>query len=313
MTEQPLLSIVTPTRGNFSDYWLEQLLNVRGKVEFVLVYFPGVPRKPIDDPRVKSITGPYKGEMMQRFVAFLNATGRYVLALDDDDYLHPEVLQLVTEYFQKFPESLVLRLRSRKIDQNKTEKIKEPWQPIPTLNQLKVARRTERGEEFTVLQEIPIAPLENAFDRRYFFWPFVERKDMHGPHIENFNNKVWDNEKVKQILPEISHATQISGILTWIPTSAFDRLMGLFVQAQFYQKDAIVGHWLPKPEQVRFIDKDPALKPPRFHVFSDVLLVKCFPQYGYFWNLFFNKLYGVPKAAAKAMKWKVLKARDRST
>ncbi|MBD0335899.1 MAG: glycosyltransferase family 2 protein, partial [Cyanobacteria bacterium Co-bin13] len=69
---QPVLSIVTPTRGNFSDYWLDQLLAVRGDVQFVLVYPPGVPRRAIADPRVKSLTSPYKGEMMQRFVALLN-------------------------------------------------------------------------------------------------------------------------------------------------------------------------------------------------------------------------------------------------
>lgn len=305
MTEHPFLSIVTPTRGNFSDDWLEQLLNIQGNVEFVLVYFPGVPRKPISDPRVKSLTGPYKGEMMQRFVAFLNATGRYVLALDDDDYVHPDILDLAIAYFQKFPDSLVLRLRSRRIDRENTEAIQKPWQPTPDLATLKVARRTEKGEAYLVLQEIPIAPLEKTFDFRYLFWPFLERKDMHGAHIENFNNKVWNNQKVAQILPEISKATQIFGILTWIPTSAFDRLMGLFLQARFYQQDAIIGHWLPRPEQIRFIDKDPALKPPRFHVFSDVLLVKCFPQYGYFWNLFFSKLYGVPRALGKMMKWKL--------
>ena len=36
-----LLSIVTPTRGNFSFYWFEQLISIQGNVEFILVYPPG--------------------------------------------------------------------------------------------------------------------------------------------------------------------------------------------------------------------------------------------------------------------------------
>lgn len=36
--ETPVLSIVTPTRGNFTDYWLAQLLAVKGQVQLVLVY-----------------------------------------------------------------------------------------------------------------------------------------------------------------------------------------------------------------------------------------------------------------------------------
>ncbi|MBD0269571.1 MAG: glycosyltransferase family 2 protein, partial [Cyanobacteria bacterium Co-bin8] len=70
---QPLLSIVTPTLGNFSDYWLEQLMAVKGNVQFVLVYPPGMARRAIADPRVKSLTSPYPGEFIQRFLALLNA------------------------------------------------------------------------------------------------------------------------------------------------------------------------------------------------------------------------------------------------
>jgi hypothetical protein len=64
---------------------------------------------------------------------------------------------------------------------------------------------------------------------------------------------------------------------------------------------------MPNPEQIRYIDKPPTLKPPRFHVISDVLLVKYFPQYGYFWNLFFSKLYGVPRTVGKTIKWNLKK------
>lgn len=308
MNEQPLLSIVTPTLGKFSDYWLEQLLKVKGNVEFVFVYPPGFSQKNVSDPRVKIVTGPYKGEMMQRFVAFLNTTGKYVLALDDDDYVHPNILQAVEEYFEQFPESFVLRLRTIKIDYKEEESIKAEWSEIPHIKDLKIFPKKPKKEELSIsLYELPIVPLDKAFDKRYLVWPFVERRDMRGPHIENFNTKVWRNDLVKEILPDISQSTKLIGCLTWIPASAFDRLMGLFLQAKFYKKGAIVGHWMPHPEQVRYIDKDPVLKPPRFHVASDVLLVRAFPQYGYLWNLFFSKLYGVPRAFGKAMKWKFSK------
>ncbi|WP_204102360.1 MULTISPECIES: glycosyltransferase family A protein [Spirulina sp. CCY15215] len=324
MPEKSFLSIVTPTRGNFSDYWLEQLLNVRGDLEFVLVYYPGVPIKAIADTRVKTIVSPYKGEMMQRFLGFLNATGEYVLALDDDDFVHPNILELAKGYFQKFPESWVLRLKSNKIDQNEPEKVKAEWPPIPDLNSLKVLDRSTPETRSITLQTITIAPLENALDWRLLI-PFIglfivfldrrdaegnpitKRRDARGPHIENFNNKIWNNSMLQQILPEISRSTKILGSLTWVPSSAFDRLVGLFFQAYFYQKESAIGHWMPDPEQIRFVDKDPKLKPPRFHVASDFLLIKYFPQYGYFWNLFLFSFYGSFRALGKLMKWKLTK------
>lgn len=313
MKQKPILSIVTPTTGKYSDYWLEQLLKVKGNVEFVLVYYPNIPIRPVDDPRVKILTSPYKGEMMQRFVGLLNASGEYVLALDDDDFVHPDVEELTKNYFHKFPESWVLRLKKENIDFKDAERIKKEWDAIPDVNQLEVCQKTPENPypyqqgNYTGLLEIPVAPLDKNLDIQYILWPLGERKDNFGYHFENFNNIVWKNELVQKALPDLSQATKVLGAITWIPSTGFDRLLGLFVQAKFFEKDAIIGHWMPKPEQIRYIDKPAALKPPRFHVVSDVLLVKYFPQYGYLWNLFFSKLYGVPRALGKAVKWKLSK------
>ncbi len=311
MNYQPLLSIVTPTLGNFSDYWLEQLFKITGDVQFILVYPLQSKIKNINDPRLKTVISPYKGEMIQRYIGLLNAEGKYVLALDDDDFVHPDVCQLTHDYFQRFPESWVLRLNKLVIDNKDEAKIKSDWSSIPDLNQLEVCRQTpenpypyQRGN-YKGLLEVPIAPLDKQFNSRYLFFPFTERTDNEGYHFENFNNIVWKNELVQKALPSLAQATKILGALTWIPSSGFDRLCGLFVQAKFFEKESIIGHWLPKPEQIRYIDKDPVLKPPRFHVISDVLLVKTFPKYGYFWNLFFSKLYGVPRTVGKFMKWKL--------
>ncbi|MFB2919455.1 MULTISPECIES: glycosyltransferase family A protein [Aerosakkonema] len=311
MKQKSILSIVTPTTGKYSDYWLEQLLKVKGNVEFVLVYYPNIPIRPVDDPRVKILTSPYKGEMMQRFVGLLNATGEYVLALDDDDFVHPDVEELTKNYFHQFPESWVLRLKKENIDFKDEERIKKEWDAIPDVTQLEVCQKTPENPypyqqgNYRGLLEIPVAPLDKNLDIQYILWPFGERKDNFGYHFENFNNIVWKNELVQKALPDLSQATKVLGAITWIPSTGFDRLLGLFVQAKFFEKDAIIGHWMPKPEQIRYIDKPAALKPPRFHVISDVLLVKYFPQYGYLWNLFFSKLYGVPRALGKAAKWKL--------
>ena len=109
MQEETLLSIVTPTLGRFSEYWLDSLLKTTGSVQFILVYPPDVEIRRINDQRVMTITSPYKGEMMQRFVGLLNARSEYVLALDDDDFVHPQVCELVDKYFQRFPTSTLRR------------------------------------------------------------------------------------------------------------------------------------------------------------------------------------------------------------
>lgn len=317
MNNKPVLSIITPTLGKFSNYWLENLLKVEGSVQFILVYPPKAKPKGIDDPRVTEIISPYKGEMPQRFVGLLNAQGDYILALDDDDYVHPQVCELLAKYFQRFPESWMLRLQKLNIDMNDEKRIQQPWEPIPDVEQLEICKKTPENPypyqkgNYKGLLEVPIAPLDKNFDWRYLFWPFLTRKDNEGYHVENFNNVVWRNELIQQALPKLSQATKIMGAVTWIPSSGFDRLSGLFVQANFFKKDAIIGHWMPKPEQIRYIDKDPALKPPRFHVISDALLIKHFPQYGYLWNLVFSKFYAVPRTAGKLIRLKLVKNKQK--
>ncbi len=311
MNPSPVLSIVTPTLGDFSDEWLHQLLEVRGEVEFVLVYHPYTSVREITDARVRSLVSPYKGEMMQRHVGLLNAQGTYLIALDDDDYIHPDVVNLVKQYFQRFPDSWILRLQKLNIDEGEREKIERPWDDIPDLNQLEVLKRTpenpypyKRGE-FQGLLENPIVPLETKFDILHALF-LKQRTDNKGYHFENFNNIVWKTEIVQKALAPLSHTTKLWGCLSWIPNWGADRLAGLFVQASFYQKDIIIGHWMPKPEQVRYIKKDPALTPPRFIVFTDFLLLKGFPQYGYIWNLLISQLYLMPRTFAKFLKWRLM-------
>jgi len=305
----PVLSIVTPTRGNFSQDWLDKLLQVEGDVQFILVYPAGVAIRPIADRRVMSLVSPYKGEMMQRLIGLLNATGQYLIALDDDDLIHPQVLQLTQAYFERFPESWILRLSKHVIDFRQVEQINRSWDEIPDVHALEVCRKTPENPypyqngRFTGLLEVPIVPLTQPVT---MLLPFSLRLDNHGYHFENFNNIVWRNALVQVALADLTQTTRLWGAITWIPMSGFDRLLGLYVQAQ-HATDAAstaqhIGHWIPGAEQIRFIDKPAVMKPPRFHVISDLVLVKRFPQYGYFWNLFFEKLYQVPRTAAKLIK-----------
>ena len=290
MSSSPLLSIVTPTRGNFSDRWLASLCAVQGEVEFLLVFPPGEPIKVMADPRFRIIISPFKGEVFQRLLGLLNASGSYVMELDDDDYLHPQILDLIGEYFTLFPDSWCLRPSMRKIDFDEPDIIYRPWDAIPDLASLKVAAK--KTDDQPVLQAIAIAPLQNKFDWRFLFSPFLIRKDMKGSHIENFNNKVWKTSLVKTALVDLSHTMRLFNALTWIPRWSLDRMLGLYIQAKFFEPNKTVGHWLPAPEQIRYVKMPSKLKQElRLILPADALLAKRFPQYGYFWNLFFEQFW----------------------
>ncbi|NER38409.1 MAG: glycosyltransferase family 2 protein [Oscillatoria sp. SIO1A7] len=319
MNEKPILSIVTPTRGNFEDYWLERLLKVEGNVEFIIVYPPNVAIQAIDDPRIKVLVSPYRGEVIQRFTGLLNATAPYVLALDDDDFVHPHILQLTRDYFQKFPESWVLRLKIAHIDFRKEKRIQQIWVKNPEIGELEIGKKTPENPypyqngKFQGLVEVPIAPLDKKFDIRYAIWPRKERPDCYGIHFENFNNRVWKNEIVKEALADLSLSMQLLGRLTWLPLWNLDRLLGLFVQAKFFKPDSIIGHAMPEPEQIRMIARSEKLKEFRFYGYADFLLVKRFPEYGYLWNLVFWQLYKLPQILARVVKSKLAQQNDPET
>lgn len=316
MTEKPILSIITPTRGNLADYWLDQLLKVEGNVEFIFVYPPNATIKAIDDPRVRALVSPYRGEVIQRFTGSINATGSYILALDDDDFVHPQIVQLTQDYFQEFPESWVLRLSIENIQFSNQERIQRDWSEIPDIRQLEIGKKTPENPypyqngKFYGLVEVPIAPLDINFDIKYALWPRKERTDAYGIHFENFNNRVWKTQRVQEALADLSASMKILGNLTWMPFWSLDRLLGLFVQAKFFEKDAIIGHAMPRPEQIRFITRPNNLKELRFYLSADALLVKRFPQYGYFWNLFFWQLYKIPQILARTLKTKLVDGKN---
>ncbi|MBD2457167.1 glycosyltransferase family 2 protein [Nostoc sp. FACHB-87] len=305
MNNKQFLTIVTATRGNYSDYWLNQLLQVKGEVKFILVYPPDLNIKEIDDARVKVLISPYKGEVIQRFIGLINAESDYVMALDDDDFVHPDIIELSTQYFQRFPESWVLRLKIENINHSDKSRIQQDWESLPNLEELEIDKKTAENPfpfkqgNYKGLLEVPIAPLCKAFDFRYVIFPWRKRTDQNGIHFENFNNKIWQTQRVKAALNELSQAMQVSSALKWIPMWSLDRLLGLFIQAKFYQKDTIIGHAMPKPEQIRFIVRDSYLKETRLYLMAEILLVKCYPQYGYLWNLIVWQIATLPRILAR--------------
>jgi glycosyltransferase involved in cell wall biosynthesis len=289
-----LLSIVTPTRGNFSSYWFKQLRSIQGDVELILVYPPGQEIQEFNDSRIKVIVSPYKGELIQRATGLLNVSGDYVIALDDDDFLHPQITDIVKSYFELYPRSICLRLCKKNIHYQDTKSIERSWDDLPDIHKLTAVETKYNREEYAeseILQEIPISPLHNKF-KLSSLWFYSERTDQKGPHPENFNNKVWKSNITREAVEDLLSFTQILGSLTWIPFWSLDRLLGLYLQAKIFQQGMILGHWLHGAEQIRYIQAAWSTKGEIRSVFAaDMLLALRFPQYGYFWNLFFYEMW----------------------
>jgi hypothetical protein len=305
---RPFLSIVIPTREGFSDHWLTALLNVKGQIEFILVHPPGVRPSPVDDPRIKQIVSALRGEIIQRSTGFLNAIGTYVLTINCDEYLHPDVESLVSDYFDRFPDSWVLRLSRQGFPYGERASFDEPWLPFPDVKTLGICSRKQNTSQLfpenTYLLEVPIAPLENPFNPIALIG---KRKDHQGPHLENFDKKVWKNELVQPAVTEIMGLMSVGGPIKYIPFWCLDRLLGLYLQAKFFERGKTIGHWMPLvPEQIRIEDNPPQhQRTRRFYFIAEALLLRRFPQYGYLWNLILAQAMEVPSRAFDSLKRKI--------
>ena len=303
MINKPILSIVVATTGNFSGHWLEQLLKVKGEVEFIIVYHPQSRYYPINDLRVKQIISPLKGEFIQRLTGLFNASGEYVLDMNEDHFIHPDITGFVLMYFTRFPGSWVMRLNREERRYGDKEPTEKDWAELINIDNLEVCGKSKGNDhlfgEGKGLLEMPIVPLnKKIFDIRFLFWPFTKRKDQHGTHIEGFDQKVWRKNLVQVSIRDLTQMINIIGPLKWVPFWCLDRLLGLYIQAKFFQKGIVIGHWLPQPAQIVNMDNPPERKRTmRFYVTADILLLKRFPQYGYFWNLVFDQLWAIPKRA----------------
>jgi hypothetical protein len=305
---RPFLSIVIPTREGLSDHWWGELFKVKGNIEFILVHPPGAPLYSVNDPRIKQVVSALRGEIIQRGTGFFNATGTYVLTINCDEYLYPDIEILAREYFDRFPDSWVLRLARREFPYGDRASFDIPWSASTEIKSLQVCSNRENNtnlyQENTYLKEIPIAPLENPFNPIALLG---QRRDHKGNHIENFDKKIWKNERVQTAIQEITMLMNLGGPIKYIPFWCLDRLLGLYIQARFFESGKIIGHWMPElPEQIRVEDNPPEHKRTRrFYFIAEILLLKKFPEYGYFWNLILAQATEVPGRAIDSLRRKI--------
>ncbi|MTJ09789.1 MULTISPECIES: transposase [unclassified Anabaena] len=284
---KPKLSIIIPMRGGVEHSWLQELLKIQGNTEFILVYPPNVPFIPITEPRLCQIRSPLQGELIQRVTALLNASGEYVLSINCDEYIHPHIVAIAEDYFSNFPDSYFFRLKQVEFPFGKLP-VDKPWGCLNNIKDIEIRKPnseknySQEEKEYT-MREIPIIPLDNKPD---FLALFRGRKDHRGPHQENFDKKVWKNELVQETLKGIVPTFTIFGPLKYVPFWTADRLMGLSVQAKFFEPGKIAGHWLSLPEQLRTEDNPPNYpRKNRRYVLSELSILRQFPGFGYIWNL----------------------------
>jgi glycosyltransferase involved in cell wall biosynthesis len=303
MAELPLLSVVVPMRGTYDEVWYENLLSFRGSVEILLVFLPDEPPRSFEDPRVRALVSPFRGEFIQRLAGLLNASGSYVVTIDDDDFLHPGTALAAEAYFARFPGSWVLRLADENLMLGDTERLTRSWGPLPDLASAETCTAADlesggRGEDpGGILLELPIAPLGRRFRLRHALWSPSQRADARGVHSENFVNRVWRADLLRPVLVDLASTLTLVGALKVVPMWTIDRLLGLYVQAYYYEPGIRIGHWLRGASLVRRVHRPPALRASRSYFVADSLLAKRFPRFGYFWNLFFHRLHREVAAA----------------
>ncbi len=289
----PELSIVIPTREGLSESWFRELFKVKGNVEFILVHPPGSQKYPYKDSRMQQIISPFRGEIMQRMTGLMTASAPYILSVNCDEYLHPQLLEITQQYFTAFPDSWMMRLKAQFFDYGQLEGNENEWGIFPSIETLAVysdqelKAKKKQGEiaekESNYLIEIPIAPLENSFSFQSFR---RKRQDLHGRHTENFDKKVWQAHLVKETLLDLTQLMMLFGSIKYVPFWCLDRLLGLYLQAKFFEKDRVIGHLLCSPEQLYIEDNPPKYsRNYRWYQLAEILLIKRFPQYGYLWNL----------------------------
>ncbi|MGC1308264.1 MAG: transposase [Phormidesmis sp.] len=307
----PFLSIVIPMREGFSAHWLSELLKIKGDVEFILVHPPGVRPEPCADSRMHQLVSPFRGEIIQRLSGLLNASGTYVLTFNCDEYINPDVPALAGRYFQQFPNSWVMRLAKEEYPYGDEAALNAPWVDLPEdLTGIPICRQADGNlrlyEEEGRMLEIPIAPMHNKFDLACIW---RGRRDHLGPHAENFDKKVWINAMVQTALQEILQGLTLTGPIKYLPFWCLDRLLGLTLQAKFYdptQPDRVIGHKLPAPAQLRVEDNPPEhRRKGRFYIFAEIILLRRFPQYGYIWNLTIHQIREFPVRAYLSLQRKV--------
>ncbi|MFM7352856.1 MAG: glycosyltransferase, partial [Microcystis aeruginosa] len=216
------------------------------------------------------------------------------------EFLHPDILTMVLQYFQRFPDSWVMRLCTKRFQYGETKELTAPWQPLPRIEELPVWDKSSKNQDSSdrsgYLKEIPIVPFDK---RKLDLMCFVrERKDHQVPHTENFDKKVWLTQMVQATCKDIVSLLPLMGPFKYIPFWCLDRVLGLAIQAKFFEqgKGKIISHLLPMPEQIRIENNPPEyIRFNRYGVLSELYLIRRFSQYEYMWNLVIPNILNVPR------------------
>jgi hypothetical protein len=240
-----------------------------------------------------------QGEIIQRATGLMNATAPYTLTINCDEYINPDISEISRQYCSRFPDSWVMRLSRKDVEFGKKEILEAPWLSPKPIEKLEVCGRSQGNsklyEQGNCLLEIPITPIDNKFDVMCIF---RGRRDHRGPHTENFDKKVWKTSIVQETLKDLVGLMPFMGPFKYIPFWCLDRVLGLAIQAKFFEqgKGKIIGHLLPLPEQIRIENNPPEyIRFNRYGVLSELYLIRRFPQYGYMWNLVIPDILNVPR------------------
>ncbi|MEO1620460.1 MAG: glycosyltransferase, partial [Cyanobacteria bacterium J06632_3] len=260
--------------------------------------------------RMRQLVSPFRGEIIQRLTGMLNATGTYLLSFNCDEYINPGVPAMARRYFEQFPDSWVMRLAKSEYAYGDQSALDAPWEALPVdLKAIPVCRQADDNlslYEEGHMMEIPVAPLHHKFD-----WGCIwrGRTDHQGPHTENFDKKVWINAMVQEALQEVLQGFALAGPIKYLPFWCLDRLLGLALQAKFYdpaRPEQLIGHKLPHPAQLRVEDNPPEYRRRgRFYVFAEIILLRRFPQYGYIRNLVVHQIREFPVRSYLSIKRKL--------
>lgn len=296
----PELSIVVPTRPGVPDWWRRQIRSVDGEVETILVHPPGVARLDLGDPRVVELVSPIRGEVAQRLTGLLSARGRFVLSMNCDECVHPGVLDLARAYFTRFPASWVLRLSQEAHPYGSEAAMTRAWPAPPdvaTLPETDDEHRFHRDAD--CLMRAPIARMDKPVD---WLSPVRGRRNQHGPHMENFDKRIWRRDVVQPALEDLTRMLRLAGPVKYVPFWTLDRLLGLYVQAFHYERGRTIGHWLPSSTaQIRMEDNPPAeRRRGRVYLAAEILLLRRFPRHGYLWDLVLGHLHALGREALRS-------------
>ena len=76
----------------------------------------------------------------------MNASKKYVLTINCDELLHPDIVEITKQYFTKFPDSWVLRLSRKSLKYGDEASLKSPWEGVYNIDEMKTCGVSREDE-----------------------------------------------------------------------------------------------------------------------------------------------------------------------